>query len=293
MIPLSSISCIRSLHQSQSARLPLLLAVVGLTLLLTACGSSKPLSRQHIFYSPNPLMLNNGHLDVDLTVHIPSKYVGRNALVTLTPCLFWNDEGLLGDSMTVQGERVEGMQQIISHKRGGVVHLSSSFPYREGIEEAALVLYVQSKVGEQVTDCAVPIDSGVNCTQALLERAIDELGPQGRTDINVQAGLKALQQNRTTVAAVKFDLVGGNCAFIANILAQNYAQASVQRAKLNPAQPLTAYLTALLGVRMEDEALLRQGLQALATSKDATLQHRIKHDLEFKNVKSIIDEIIP
>lgn len=290
---ISILSSSRLLRESRGSWLSVLLTTVGIAFLLTACNSTSTLSRQHIFYSPNPLMLSNGHVDVDLTVQIPSKYIARNALVTLTPCLFWNDEGLLGDSLTVQGERVEGMQQIISHKRGGVVHLSSSFPYRNGMEEATLVLYVQSKVGEQITDCAVPIDSGVNCTQALLERAIDELGPQGRTDINVKAGLQALQQNRATVAAVKFDLVGGNCAFIANILAQNYAQAKIQQTKLNPSHPLTAYLTALLGVRMEDEALLRQGLQALSTSKDTALLHRIKHDMEFKNVKPIIDEIIP
>lgn len=287
------LSSLNSPSKLLSSRLSVLFFLIGFTLLLTSCGSSHPFNRQCISYSPSPLILNNGHIDVDLTVRIPPKYVHPKALVTLTPCLFWGDQGVLGDSVTVQGERVEGMKPIISHKRGGMVHLTSSFPYRNGIEEAAFVLYVQSQVGEQISDCAVPIDTGVNCTQVLLQRAIDELGSSGRTDINVQAGLKAMQQNRLTVAAVKFDLVGGNCSFIANILAQNYAQANIQRAKLNPAQPLTAYLTALLGTRMEDEALLRQGLQALVASKDVALLHRIKHDMEFKNVKPIINEIIP
>jgi len=293
MIHVSSYPFFRSLCKCRGSRFSVFLTMVCTILLLTACSSSQSFNRQNISYSPSPLILSNGNIDVNLTVRIPPKYVAPNSLVTLTPCLFWEEEGLLGDSVTVQGERVEGLQQIISHKRGGSVHLTTSFPYRNGIEEAALVLYVQSRVGEQVNDCAIPIDTGVNCTQILLERAIDELGSQGRADVNVQAGLQAVQQNRMTVAAVKFDLVGGNCAFIANILAQNYAQANIQRAKLNTSRPLTAYLTALLGVRMENEALLRQGLQALVASKDAALLHRIKHDMEFKNVKQIINETIP
>jgi len=268
-------------------------ALCGLTLLLfTACGSSSTLSPSHISFSPQPPTLRGGVIPVELTIHVPPRAVPRKSLVTFTPCLFWDEGGMLADSLTVQGERVEGMNQIVSYKRGGVVKMQANFPYRKGVEEAALVIHVQTLQGEQATDIDIPLDTGVNCTQALMELAISTMPRTESNKAYMQTGMQAMKQGRMAVAAAQFDRIGGNCAFLANILAQNYAQANYTMSTLDGNQPLTAYLTAMLGVRMENEELLRKGLQALAESDYAPLKKRVKHDLEFEKVSEIVDEIV-
>lgn len=268
-------------------------AVCGVTLLLlTACGGAATLSPSHVTFSPQPPTLRGGIVPVELTVRVPPHAVPRKALVTFTPCLFWDEGGLLADSLTVQGERVEGMNQIVSYKRGAIVRLQASFPYRKGMEEAALVLHVETRQGEQSTDTDLPLDTGINCTQALMELAISTMPRSESNNAYMQAGLQAMKQGRMAVAAAQFDHIGGNCAFLANILAQNYAQADYTMTTLDPNQPLTAYLTALLGVRMNNEELLRKGLHALENSDYAPLKKQVKHDLEFEKVSEIVDEIV-
>lgn len=264
----------------------------GALLLLAACGDTATLSPSHFTFSPQPLTLRGGVVPVELTVRVPPHAVPRKSLVTFTPCLFWDEGGLLADSLTVQGERVEGMNQIISYKRGGIVRMQAEFPYRKGMEEAALVMHVETRTGAQSADTDVPLDTGINCTQALMELAISTMPRTEANNAYMQAGLQAMKQGRMAVAAAQFDRVGGNCAFLANILAQNYAQADYTMSTLDGNQPLTAYLTAMLGVRMGNEELLRKGLQALANSDYAPLKKRVKHDLEFRKVSEIVDEIV-
>lgn len=291
LIPLHSATAAQS---ARTMRTLVWTAVCGGTLvLLAACGGTATLSPSHVTFSPQPPTLRGGTVPVELTVRVPPHAVPRKSLVTFTPCLFWDEGGVLADSLTVQGERVEGMDQIVSYKRGAIVRLQASFPYRKGMEEAALVLHMETRQGGQSTATDIPLDTGVNCTQALMELAISTMPRSESNDAYMQAGLRAMKEGRMAVAAAQFDRVGGNCAFLANILAQNYAQADYTMTTLDASQPLTAYLTALLGVRMGNEELLRKGLQALSNSDYAPLKKRVKHDLEFKKVSEIVDEIVP
>lgn len=294
MTPSSSPLLVRPLHRLRLA------ALAACALLLGACGSSPASWQSSDFaYSPQPLFFDGQHMDVEVMGQLPPKSVPPKALVTLTPCLFWEGGGLLGDSLTVQGERVEGMNQIVSHKHGGRVRLTARFPYREGMEGATLVVYAQTAIeGRLVGETAVPLDSGVNTTRTLLFRAIAECG-RPATDPAIQAALRAFAQGRMAVVAAQLAPVGGDCALLADILAQNYASARQRLSKPAATSPATseptalrAYLQALLGARTDNAALLRQGLQQLVRLGDKGLLRRARHDVEFRNMKEIVDEIV-
>lgn len=285
-------------------RLPLrglrLLPLTACALLLAACGGTPAALQSTDFaYSPQPLFIEGQSMAVEVMGQLPPKSVAPKALVTLTPCLFWEGGGLLGDSLIVQGERVEGMHQIVSHKHGGRVRLTADFPYREGMEGAALVVYVQTSVGGRlVSETAVPLDSGVNTTRTLLYRAIAESG-RPASDSAIQTALRALSQGRMAVVAAQLNPVGGDCALLADILAQNYASARQRLDKPTSTSPsasptaLGSYLQALLGARTDNADLLRQGLQQLVRLGDKSLMRRARHDVEFRKMKEIVDEIVP
>lgn len=278
----------------------LVAAAVAALLLASCSGTASMLQTSDFAYSPQPLFVDGQHMVVEVMGQLPPKSVPRRALVTLTPCLFWEGGGLLGDSLTVQGERVEGMRQIVSYKRGGRVRLSGDFPYREGMERAALVVYVETREGDRlVSETSVPLDTGVNCTRMLLPLALAEAG-RSASDPVVQNAWRAMLSGRMAVMAAQLDEVGGNAALLADILAQNYASARERlkaydsaTASAPKATALTAYLRALFGARTSDPDILRQGLQQLRQSGDTKLLNRARHDVEFRYMHEILDEIVP
>ena len=99
--------------------LPLMLLM---TLAFVGCNKDmKPLSADYFTVTPSPLEVVGGQVPATVTGTFPEKYFDKKSVVTVTPYLVYADGETAGTPFVYQGEKVEGNDQAISYKMGGVV----------------------------------------------------------------------------------------------------------------------------------------------------------------------------
>jgi hypothetical protein len=82
-----------------------------------------------------------------------------------------------------------------------------------------------------------------------------------------------------------------NSTLLSQILSQDYALAKKTSAAIQNADATTNYLRALLGARMNDEALITKSLADVAKVDPSFARHALS-DLEFSNYKSLISALL-
>ena len=105
--------------------LPFLMALV---FALSSCSSKMgELSSDYFTTTPQVLEAVGGKVDVTINGKFPEKYFKKKAVVTVTPVLRWEGGEARGESMTFQGEKVQGNNQTIYYKAGGNYSMPASF----------------------------------------------------------------------------------------------------------------------------------------------------------------------
>jgi hypothetical protein len=100
-----------------------------------------------------------------------------------------------------------------------------------------------------------------------------------------------ISQGKYNQAAAKLDGTATNSTVLAQLLAQDYASARQSLSKVESPDAMTSYLCALLGARMGDQSLIREGLTATAQD-DPILARRALGDLEFVKYKDLVEQIV-
>lgn len=113
----------------------------------------------------------------------------------------------------------------------------------------------------------------------------------GSQNIDEALGNLYIAQGKYNQAAAKLEGTATNSTILAQILAQDYASARQSLSKVASPDAMTSYLRALLGARMGDQSLIREGLTATAQA-DPTLAHRALGDLEFVKYKDLVESIV-
>lgn len=113
----------------------------------------------------------------------------------------------------------------------------------------------------------------------------------GSQNIDEALGNLYIAQGKYNQAAAKLEGTATNSTILAQILAQDYASARQSLSKVASPDAMTSYLRALLGARMGDQSLIREGLAATAQA-DPTLAHRALGDLEFVKYKDLVESIV-
>ena len=131
---------------------------------------------------------------------------------------------------------------------------------------------------------------------ALQEGRVKEaelLMAKGSTAQNIDEALGNLYiaQGKYNQAAGKLDGKAANSTVLAQILAQDYASARQTLKAIQYGDATTEYLRALLGARMNDQNLVREGLTNVVAT-DRTLAQRALGDLEFQEYKSLVEQIV-
>jgi Tfp pilus assembly protein PilF len=116
---------------------------------------------------------------------------------------------------------------------------------------------------------------------------------KGSTAQNIDEALGNLYiaQGKYNQAAGKLDGKAANSTVLAQILAQDYASARQTLKAIQYGDATTEYLRALLGARMNDQNLVREGLTNVVAT-DRTLAQRALGDLEFQEYKSLVEQIV-
>ncbi len=149
-------------------------ASIALAALLASCAGLNKMKTgaQDVTYTVTPEVLeaHAGKVDVTVKVKVPEKYMDKKAIVELTPVLKYEGGETAFSSKTVQGESVEGNNQIISYLNGGQYSYEGSVPYNENMKVSDLVVRIKATKGTKSLDFDdIKIADGVIATSDLVK----------------------------------------------------------------------------------------------------------------------------
>ena len=142
--------------------------VALLVLAFSSCSKMGELSPDYFTTNPEVLEAVGGKVPVTITGKFPEKYFKKNATVEVTPVLRWEGGEAKGQPATFQGEKVQGNDQTISYKTGGIYTMKASFDYVPEMAKSELYLDFKIKKGKkEYTIPSVKIADGVIATSEL------------------------------------------------------------------------------------------------------------------------------
>ena len=101
---------------------------------LSSCSKLGKLSSDNFAVTPTPLEVVGGQVPATINGTFPVKYMKKKAVVTVTPVLKYQGGEAEGQSVTFQGEKVEGNATTIQYKVGGTYTMKTNFAYTNLIE---------------------------------------------------------------------------------------------------------------------------------------------------------------
>ena len=154
-------------------KISFLLSLVAVVL-FSSCGSKmKGLSSEYFTVTPQVLEVVGGEIPVTIDGKFPEKFFKKKAVLTVTPILKWEGGELSAESMTFQGEKVQGNNRTISYKEGGNFTMKTKFDYAPEMAKSALYLaFTVTKGSKSYTLPEVKVADGCIATSELYRSTI-------------------------------------------------------------------------------------------------------------------------
>ena len=151
----------------------IVLSAATLVLMTTSCSKLKALSADNFNVTPNPLETHQGAVPATVNGVFPEKYMKKKAVVTVMPELRYADGQVAqGQSVTFQGEKVQGNDQTISYLVGGRYTMKSNFAYL-GCNKADMYLKFNARIGKKVQKVPeVKVAEGIIATSELYKNTL-------------------------------------------------------------------------------------------------------------------------
>ena len=150
-----------------------LTSVVVAAFLLSSCGGLNKMvdKSSDVSYQvqPSPLEMHAGEVEVTIDTRFPEKYFNKKAVVTATPVLKYEGGQTEFESTTLQGEKVEANNKVISYDGGGYSY-TGKIPYTDEMLRSGLYVEMSAQIKEK-TPIEIPgikIADGVIATSALV-----------------------------------------------------------------------------------------------------------------------------
>ena len=128
-------------------KVSLVLAAGAMT--LTGCNCFKKMAKNRddvsLTCTPETLVLNNGKVDVDITVQFPEKYFNAKAVLKVTPVIVFEGGEVAATTQYFQGSKVDENYTVIDKKMGGQYTMHATFPYDERMACSELQLRAEIK----------------------------------------------------------------------------------------------------------------------------------------------------
>lgn len=156
-----------------------LATVAAVATTITSCSSKLgPLGAENFKVTPSPLVLQGNEVQATIYGTFPEKYMNKKAVVTVTPELRGEAGTIVrGESVSFQGEKVNGNDQSISYLLGGHYTMRDAFRYNDALLSSNLYLTFDAKIGKkQVQVPDVKIARGVIATAGLYRQALQQGG---------------------------------------------------------------------------------------------------------------------
>jgi tetratricopeptide (TPR) repeat protein len=150
-----------------------LTSIVVAAFLLSSCGGLNKMvdKSSDVSYQvqPSPLEMHAGEVQVTIDTKFPEKYFNKKAVVVATPVLKYEGGQAEFESTTLQGEKVEANNKVISYDGGGYTY-SGKIPYTDEMLRSELLVEMSAQIKEK-TPVEIPgikIADGVIATPALV-----------------------------------------------------------------------------------------------------------------------------
>ena len=172
-------------------KLLFVLSAAAVVVLTTSCSKLKALSADNFNVTPNPLETQQGVVPATINGVFPEKYMKKKAVVTVTPELRYADGQVAqGQSVTFQGEKVLGNDQVISYLLGGRYTMKSNFAYLD-CNKADMYLKFVARIGSKPQYIPeVKVANGVVATSELYKKTLKSaqaaIAPDAFQRINAQ-----------------------------------------------------------------------------------------------------------
>ena len=168
-------------------KISFLLSLVAVVLFSSCSSKMKGLSSEYFTVTPQVLEVVGGKIPVTIDGKFPEKFFKKKAVLTVTPILKWEGGELSAESMTFQGEKVQGNNRTISYKEGGNFTMKTKFDYAPEMAKSALYLaFTVSSGKKSYTLPEVKVADGCIATSELYRSTI--------TKSNIAIGEDAFQR---------------------------------------------------------------------------------------------------
>ena len=126
-----------------------LTVVLAAALTLSSCDCFKKMAKNpdaiQVTCTPEVLVLNNGKIAADLSASIPADYFNKKAALQVTPVLFFEGGAVAGETLLLQGEKIEANGLVVSNGETMSLTRHIEFDYQPAMDACELKLLVEVK----------------------------------------------------------------------------------------------------------------------------------------------------
>jgi len=150
------------------------LALIALaTVMLSSCASLQKMKKNagliNFKTTPEVLETNAGKVDLAIDGKFPTKYFVKKATLVATPVLKYEGGEKAFEPVTLQGEKVDANNKVISYANGGSFAYKDAIPYADAMRLSTLELRITASKGASSVDFApIELAKGVIATPTLV-----------------------------------------------------------------------------------------------------------------------------
>ncbi|TKG94778.1 tetratricopeptide repeat protein [Puteibacter caeruleilacunae] len=142
-------------------------------LLMSGCAGLKKMKKHadqiQFKVTPEVLEANGGDVDMALSAKFPERYFHKKVKVVATPVLKYDGGEKAFESFSLQGERVEDNNKVISYLNGGSFSYNDAVAYANDMRKSDLELRITASKGSKTLDFdPIKIGDGVIATSTLM-----------------------------------------------------------------------------------------------------------------------------
>lgn len=150
-----------------------LLTVVSVILLSSCSSKMKELQANYFTVTPSVLEVVGTQVPVTIDGRFPQKFFNKKSVLTVTPVLKYEGGEAKAESVTFQGEKVQGNNRTVSYENGGNFTMKMSFDYVPAMAKSALYLnFTVTKGDKSYTLPEVKVADGCISTSQLYRSTV-------------------------------------------------------------------------------------------------------------------------